>query len=305
MCPPWVDSLHGYRESIRLGRIALADASGVPDEVPEELVDATVGSLLAPAALARNRSVHSGIGAVIDRHAHPHRDRARRMKMKSTTRSIVSATTAALSCFGVTAAASENSAMAPARYQVVFERTWSAQTHRQDFPLLAHFSPVIGLTHDGRHELFRAGSTATPGLEHLCEEGKHQPLDGEIRAAVAKGEAGALIETAEPLRSVPGKAMASFEIDSAHPMVSIAAMIAPSPDWCAMAADVALFENGEWVAQKTVALEAFDAGTDSAQSYRALDDDTQPRAPIQLNALPYFVMDGKRVPVGTVTFIRQ
>ena len=122
---------------------------------------------------------------------------------------------------------------------------------------------------------------------------------------MANGDAGALIETSDPLRSVPGKAMASFAIDQAHPMVSIAAMIAPSPDWCAIAADVALFENGEWVASKTLALEAWDAGTDSAKSYRALDDDTQPRAPIMLNELPYFEMNGKRVPVGTVTFIRQ
>ena len=225
--------------------------------------------------------------------------------MQSTTRSILTTSVAALCGLGAAGAATANSAMAPVRYQVVFERTWSAETHPQDFPLLAHFSPVIGLTHNGSYEPFRAGATATPGLEHLCEEGKLQPLDGEIRSAVAKGDAGALIETSDPLRGVPEKATASFEVDAAHPMVSIAAMIAPSPDWCAIAADVNLLENGEWVAKKTLALEAFDAGTDSAQSYRALDSDTQPRTPLMLNALPYFVMDGKRVPVGTVTFIRQ
>jgi len=225
--------------------------------------------------------------------------------MKPTTRSMASTTGAALLCLGAASAASANPAAAPVRYQVVFERTWSAETHPQDFPLLAHFSPVIGVTHNGSYEPFRAGGTATAGLERLCEEGKHQPLDAEIRAAIAKGSAGALIETADPLRSVPGKGTASFEIDVAHPMVSIAAMIAPSPDWCAIAADVALFENGEWVATKTLSLEAWDAGTDSATSYRALDGDTQPRTPIQLNVLPYFVKDGKRVPVGSVTFVRH
>lgn len=193
----------------------------------------------------------------------------------------------------------------PVRYEVRFERTWSQQTHPADFPLLAHFSPVIGVTHNGAFEPFRAGASATPGVERLCEEGKHQPLDAEIGAAIARGEAGALIETKDPLRSVPETARASFEIDAQHPMVSIAAMIAPSPDWCAIATDVALFENGEWVAQKTVALEAFDVGTDSATSYRALDDDSMPRGQIVLNGLPYFVQNGKRVPVGTVTFVRQ
>lgn len=222
--------------------------------------------------------------------------------MKRTTRSIAATLSTSLMCLGAVQAASAES---PVRYQVSFERSWSAQTHPQDFPLLAHFSPVIGVTHDASFELFPIGKTATAGLEHLCEEGKHQPLDAEIRAALEKGAAGALIETLDPLRSVPGKATATFEIDAAHPMVSIAAMIAPSPDWCAVAAGVVLYENGQWVAEKTIALEAWDMGTDSATSYRALDDDTQPRGEIELSGSPFFVKAGKRVPVGSVTFVRQ
>jgi hypothetical protein len=222
--------------------------------------------------------------------------------MQCTTRSLASTLSAATL---ILAAAAGAAAAPPVRYTVTFERTWSEQTHPQDFPLLAHFSPVIGVTHGAKYAPFRVGAAPTPGIEQLCETGKHQPLDAEIRAAIASGAAGALIETPDPLRSVPGQATASFEIDPAHPMVSIAAMIAPSPDWCAVASGVALQENGEWVAKKTVALEAWDAGTDSATSYRALDQDTQPRGRLQLNELPYFVQDGKRVPVGSVTFVRQ
>ncbi len=222
--------------------------------------------------------------------------------MKRTTRSMVSALSSSLLCFGAAQAAPAES---PVRYEVSFERTWSAQTHPQDFPLLAHFSPVIGATHDARFELFPTGGTATAGLERLCEEGKHQPLDAEVRAAIEQGGAGVLIETPDPLRSVPGKATATFEIDETHPMVSIAAMIAPSPDWCAVAAGVVLYEKGQWVAKKTIVLEAWDVGTDSATSYRAFDDDTQPRGPIQRSETPYFVKAGARVPVGSVTFVRQ
>jgi hypothetical protein len=222
--------------------------------------------------------------------------------MPRTSRSIVSNLSSAILILG---AAGAVSAEQPVRYQVRFERSWSQETFPKDFPLLAHFSPVIGVTHGAKYEPFRIGSTPTPGNEMLCETGKHQPLDDEIRAAMATGAAGALIETSEPLRDVPGLATTSFDIDAAHPMVSIAAMIAPSPDWCAVAADVALHENGQWVAKKTVALEAWDMGTDSATSYRALDDDTQPRGSLQLNDLPYFVKAGKRMPVGSVTFVRQ
>ena len=48
----------------------------------------------------------------------------------------------------------DGSAESPVRYQVTFARTWSAETHPQDFPLLAHFSPVIGATHNGGFEIF-------------------------------------------------------------------------------------------------------------------------------------------------------
>jgi hypothetical protein len=222
--------------------------------------------------------------------------------MECNTRSLVTAFSTALLCLGSAQAASAQSS---ARYQVIFERTWSEASHPQDFPLLAHFSPVIGATHNGSFKVFPAGQVATAGPERLCEEGKHQPLDGEIRAAIALGAAGTLIETAEPLRSAPGQATASFEIDAQHPMVSIAAMIAPSPDWCALAADVLLYQDGEWIQKKTVPLQAWDMGTDSAASYRALDSDTQPRGSIQPSESPYFVKDGKRVPVGSVTFVRQ
>lgn len=192
-----------------------------------------------------------------------------------------------------------------AHYEVTFERTWSSDTHPQDFPLLAHFSPVIGATHGAGYELFASGATASAGLEKLCEEGKHQPLDAELRAAAAAGEVGSVIETGDPIRSAPGRAVSEFDADEGHSRVSIAAMIAPSPDWCAVAVDVDLFENGEWVAERTVALTAWDVGTDSATSYRALDADMQPRGQVGPSDSPYFVRDGRAVPVGTVRFVRK
>jgi Spondin_N len=207
-----------------------------------------------------------------------------------------------LPCVALAAAAGAEPA---ARYEVRFERTWSSETHPKDFPLLAHFSPVIGVTHGAGFSLFRQGAAPTPGLEKLCEEGKHQPLDAELKGAIGNGGAGALIETKEPLRSVPGVATAVFEVDAAHPFVDIAAMIAPSPDWCAVAADVDLREGDGWVSEKTVVLYPWDMGTDSATSYRAFDDDQQPRGTLQPSDSPYFVAAGQPTPVGSVRFVKQ
>lgn len=208
-----------------------------------------------------------------------------------------------LASFGLATSPVSASADGPsARYRVTFERTWSSQTHPADFPLLAHFSPVIGASHGDGWRLFAAGATATPGVEKLCEEGKHQPLDAEIRDAVGRGDAGALIETGDPIRSVPAAVETEVTVDARHPMVSIAAMIAPSPDWCAVAADVPLLEDGRFVDERTAPLEAWDAGTDSALGYRSRDADMQPRGPVQPSDSAYFQGGGRTV--GRVTFTR-
>lgn len=193
---------------------------------------------------------------------------------------------------------------APARYSVTFDGTWSAQTHPLEYPSGAHFSGLVGATHNGDFALFAEGATATAGLERLAEAGAHKPLDDEIRAAVRDGKAGALFEGA-PIFAPPGRAQAAFEIDARHPMVSLVAMIAPSPDWFAGVANVSLYENDAWIASKTVPLYAWDAGSDDGTTFMAPDADSQPRGRIAPNAAPPFASAGEARPVATVTFTRQ
>ena len=227
--------------------------------------------------------------------------------MKRSIRSLVSGLAVPFITFAgsFAADAADDAAATVARYQVIVERTWSDATHPADFPLLAHFSPAIGATHDASFALFAQGRVATSGVEKMCEEGKHQPLDAEIKAAMDTRHVGALIETNEPIRSAPGKAATEFHIDAAHPMVSIAAMIAPSPDWCAVATNVSLVENGEFVSERTVELFPWDAGTDSATHYRALDADMKPRGKMAPSTSPYFERDGAPTPVGRVRFVKM
>lgn len=188
-----------------------------------------------------------------------------------------------------------------AKYSVKFDGTWSAATHPMEYPSNAHFSGLIGATHDGRFVLFGEGRTATDGLERLSEMGAHSPLDAEIRAAIADGTAGALIESGA-LFNLPTSTTVTFTIDKKHPMVSFVAMIAPSPDWFAGIADLNLQENGRWVARKEVTLYAFDAGTDNGTTYKADDADAQPRGKVTSNRSPHFVADGNPIAVGKLTF---
>jgi Spondin_N len=188
-------------------------------------------------------------------------------------------------------------------YRVTVEGAWTASSHPHEYPADAHFSWLTGATHGERYRLFETGAIAAPGLEALAEDGELSPYDAEIRAAIDEGSAGALFQ-ARPIDQMPGSTAFEITVDERHPLVSLVTMIAPSPDWFTGAADVRLLENGAWIAEKTLALEAWDAGTDSGATYKAPDVDTTPRGTVRRLDSPPFLVAGKSVPVGIVRFER-
>src|SRR3989337_2258768 len=81
-----------------------------------------------------------------------------------------------------------------AHYTVTFDGAWSAATHPFEYPAGAHFSGLVGATHNGEYVIFDKGGAATAGRGRRPEMGAHDPLDAEIRAAIPAGKAGALFE---------------------------------------------------------------------------------------------------------------
>jgi hypothetical protein len=193
-------------------------------------------------------------------------------------------------------------AMEPAEYTVVVKSTWTKTNHPFEYPSAnpisgPHFSGVIGAAHNASDSIFSEGSMPTPGLERLSEQGKHDPLDAELNAATAAGTAGPLFETG-PLREFTDSLVGTVKVDSAHPMVSLVMMIAPSPDWFTGVNNVNLME-------KTLDLLAYDSGGDDGTTYKASDKDTNPKKPTSKAATGHFVVNGVAVPVGSVTFIKK
>lgn len=194
-------------------------------------------------------------------------------------------------------------------YHVSLTSTWSASNHPFEYPEAGlvtgpHLSGLIGVSHAGQYEIFQAGRTPSPGLERLSEEGKHDPLNREIQAAIAEGRAGALFES-EPLRDFSKNAVTMVRVDDRYPMVSAVAMIAPSPDWFTGVNNLNLKENGHWVQRKSVTLYGWDSGGDDGTTYKAAEMDNNPKKPIQTARNPHFEQNGKLIPVGILTFTRQ
>ena len=185
-----------------------------------------------------------------------------------------------------------------ARYEVRFDATWSNLTHPGAYPGGAHFSPLIGATHNAGAELWRAGQLATSGIEVMAETGGTGALTNEINALLGNGMAAAKLNGAGP--NSPGMASFTFLITEDHPLVSLVSMIAPSPDWFIGVDSLSLMENGQWV-DRTVQLLAWDAGTDSGTNFTSGNQNTNPADPIGLvTGGPFFGND----PLGTFTFMR-
>ena len=192
----------------------------------------------------------------------------------------------------------------PAEYTVIIKSTWTKTTHPFEYPSDAHFSGMIGASHNAKYSIFAVGRRPTPGLERLSEEGKHSPLDTEIGAAIDQGNALMLFESGG-LKNWKDSMMSTVRVDAAHPLVSVVNMIAPSPDWFTGANSINLAENGGWITRRTVTLYAYDAGGDAGKTYKAPHHDINPKKPTTRAATRHFVVHGRVKPVATVTFVRK
>lgn len=181
---------------------------------------------------------------------------------------------------------------------VTFDAIWSAETHPIDFPASAHFSGLIGGTHNQSVVFWEGGLLATPGIQSMAETGSKTLFQGEVEDAIFAGTAGEVISGGS-IPVSPGSASASFDISLDFPLATVVSMIAPSPDWFVGVHGLPLFEQGGWVSQKVVELPPYDAGTDSGASFTSPNQPTIP-------AMPIFTINDSPFPsgesLGTFTF---
>jgi hypothetical protein len=193
-----------------------------------------------------------------------------------------------------------------ARYQVLFNATWSQQTHPTNFPVSsAHWSGLVGGAHNDQVHFWREGETASEGIRMMAELGSQPRLLSEVRAAITNGTAHFTL-AGGGINPAPGNRLLVFPqpMQRDYSLVTLCSMIAPSPDWFVGVDSLNLIEAGQWVTNKTVTLYGFDAGTDSGATYTSADQVTTPRGVVtRFTGFPALV-NGVIVPFGTFTFTR-
>lgn len=192
-----------------------------------------------------------------------------------------------------------------ARYEVVFNATWSQQTHPTNWPAGPHFSGLVGATHNEKIHFWRDGETASEGIRLMAEQGQKATLLNEVTPAIANGTAHFEL-SGGGISPSPGSVTLMFpqSMTRDHPLVTLVSMIAPSPDWFVGVDGLSLIADGQWATNRTVTLYGKDAGTDSGASYSSPDQVTVPRGVVtQFAGFPALV-NGVIVPFGTFTFTR-
>jgi Spondin_N len=194
-------------------------------------------------------------------------------------------------------------APATARYRVTFQSTWTGDTHPVDFPSDAHFSRLVGGTHNASVAFWTEGTRASAGIKDMAERGRTTPLDREVNAAIAAGTAQHVL-VGGAIDDSLGSVSLEFEIGRAHPLVTLVSMVAPSPDWFVGVSSLPLFQDGRWVESRRVDLVPWDAGTDSGSTFTAPDLVTTPPQAVSRIVTAPLSPSGRVTPLGTFTFAR-
>ena len=189
-----------------------------------------------------------------------------------------------------------------ATYSIVFTSNWRAHG---PLPNNAHFTDLVGATHNSNVTFLAEGALATQGVEQVAELGSTGSFANEVNGAIGAGNATQFIDgpslfllnTSSTTITING-----ISVESTHPLISLVSMIAPSPDWMIAVSNLSLLdENGQWVTEKTMDLFPYDAGTEEGSGYSLNNPATVPQEVIRsLQGVAPF----NNEKIGTITFTR-
>jgi len=175
-------------------------------------------------------------------------------------------------------------AQSEATYSVTFTSNWTQTAHPHssgNLPGNAHWSKLVGATHNDQVVFVEMGGLATPGVEDIAELGSNTIFFSEVNSAIALNYANSLID-GDDLPTAEGQIVISDIVTTEdYPLLTLLSMIAPSPDWMIAMNSVSLLDtNGDWIDEIIINLYPYDAGTDSGVDYTSSNMNTDPQDPI-------------------------
>ncbi len=164
-----------------------------------------------------------------------------------------------------------------ASYRLTFRGTWTRSVTPGGVPGSAHFSPLVGAVHNGDVSFWRPGGSASPELERVAELG----IQDRLAALMRRSPHVHTVFERNPGRGGTSRTTIEFETTRDHPLVTLATMIAPSPDWFVGVSELSLLDGqGRWLSSRSVDLFPYDAGTEEGTGFSLDNPATVPRGTI-------------------------
>ncbi|MDE2690349.1 MAG: spondin domain-containing protein [Acidobacteriota bacterium] len=185
-----------------------------------------------------------------------------------------------------------------ASYRLTFQGAWTRAVTPGGVPGSAHFSPLIGAVHNDQVSFWQPGSRAIRQMERVAELG----IQRDLRALMERSSDVVAVLEREPPRGGTASTTIEFEVTRQYPLVTLATMIAPSPDWfVGVSARSLLDDSGQWVDDLEVDLFPYDAGTEEGTEFSLDNPATVPQGTItSIRGMGKFA-DG---PMARLTFER-
>jgi hypothetical protein len=172
-------------------------------------------------------------------------------------------------------------------YDCTVTSNWSGANHPADYPVNAHLSFPVLVSHSENYNMWDLDTQATPGVQKVAEFGPTDVLETELTAAGADIYAtkiGTVMWNTDvgniPADHIIGReqTIEGLKVSPSHLYISTITMCAPSPDWFSGFSN---FEPGsdddKWLASFTIDTQPYDAGTDSGVTFKADDLVTDPQ----------------------------
>ena len=162
-------------------------------------------------------------------------------------------------------------AQSMASYDITFSSNWENETvdpvngnSTAAIPGNAHWSDLVGATHNSNYTMVEMGTLASLGIKNVAEIGNNDALMNEVSNEINNtGNADNWLRQGfAPFAAISSATLSNVTVSSDYPLLSLVAMIAPSPDWMIAVNSVNLRDGNTWRDEIIIDLFPYDAGTD-------------------------------------------
>ncbi|MBP0904575.1 spondin domain-containing protein [Mariniflexile gromovii] len=191
-----------------------------------------------------------------------------------------------------------------ASYNISLTTIWNAENHTS-VPVSAHWSALVGATHNMENEFFELGvvSPNTNGIKDVAELGNNTNFMSEVNTAISNSKADQWINAGGIGSAIGTFTINSLQVSENFPLITLVSMVAPSPDWFIGVNSINLRSgnnsiNNGWKDTFTLDVFAYDAGTDDGTDYTSANAISNPRVGVfKITISP---INGNKM--GTITF---